>query len=347
MVLAIGVVLSVAAWFFTQAVVERDARFKFQSAMIDVATTAQTHIRSYDNLLYGLQGLFQAEPAVSRAAFNRYIYALNLPLRYPGIRSVSYAHRVPASSKAKFERQLGSDPELVRRGYGNAVIKPAGERSEYFVIKYIEPLHANKSALGFDLAADAERMALLERARDTGMPTLSGRLVLAIDPTQSETGVVMRLALYRKDAFVPDAERRREAFIGLANVTFVVRELAERMLSGEGYGKFTLSIHDAGYVDSSPKPAPQELYSIIALAPHQTGAVFEESRYIDVGQRRWELKFSAPQEQFLRATERVLPWAASAAVLALSLLLSGLIRSLAGSRDQARVLALHMTADLR
>ena len=68
MVLAIGVVLSVAAWFFTRAVVERDARFKFQSATIAVATTAQTHIRSYANLLYGLQCLFQAVPGVSHAA---------------------------------------------------------------------------------------------------------------------------------------------------------------------------------------------------------------------------------------------------------------------------------------
>jgi CHASE1-domain containing sensor protein len=174
MVLAIGVVLSVAAWFFTRAVVERDARFKFQSATIAVATTAQTQIRSYANLLYGLQGLFQAEPTVSRAAFDRYVYALNLPLRYPGVRSVSYAHRVPASAKAEFERRLRRDPELVRRGYGNVVIKPAGERSEYFVLTYIEPLHANKAALGYDLAADGERMALVERARDTGMPTLSG-----------------------------------------------------------------------------------------------------------------------------------------------------------------------------
>ena len=347
MVLAIGVVLSVAAWFFTRAVVERDARFKFQSATIAVATTAQTHIRSYANLLYGLQGLFQAEPAVSRAAFNRYVYALNLPLRYPGVRSVSYAHRVPASAKAEFERQLRRDPELVRRGYGNVVIKPAGERSEYFVITYIEPLHANKAALGYDLASDEKRMALVERARDTGMPTLSGRLVLAIDPTHSETGVVMRLALYRKDAFVPDAERRRKAFIGLANVTFVVDELAQRMLSGEGYEKFTLSIHDAGYVDSDPKPAPQELYSNAALRPPQAGAVFKDSVYVDAGQRRWELKFSAPQEHFLRTADHVLPWAALAAVLVASLLLSGLIHSLAGSRQRAQTLAAQMTADLR
>lgn len=347
MVLAIGVVLSIAAWVFTRAVVERDARFKFQSATIAVATTAQTHIHSYANLLYGLQGLFQTEPVVSHAAFNRYVYALNLPLRYPGVRSVSYAHRVSASAKAEFETQLRRDPELVRRGYGNVVIKPAGERSEYFVITYIEPLHANKAALGYDIASDEERMAPVERARDTGMPTLSGRLVLAIDPTQSETGVVMRMALYRKDAFVPDAERRREAFIGLANVSFVLAELAQRMLSGEGYEKFTLSIHDAGYVDSDPKPAPQELYSNAALHPPQAGAVFKDSVYVDAGQRRWELKFSAPREHFFRPADHVLPWAASAAALVANLLLIGLILSLTGSRQRAQTLAAQMTADLR
>jgi diguanylate cyclase (GGDEF)-like protein/PAS domain S-box-containing protein len=346
-VLAIGVVLSVAAWFFTRAVVERDARFKFQSATIGVATTTQAHIHGYANLLYGLQGLFQAEPAVSRDAFSRYVYALNLPLRYPDVRSVSYAHRVPASAKTEFGRKLRRDPELVRRGYGNVVIKPAGERSEYFVITYIEPLHANKAALGYDLASDEKRMDLVERARDTGMPTLSERLSLAIDPTRSETGVVMRLALYRKDALVPDAERRRKAIVGLANVTFVVGELARRVLSGEGYEKFTLSIHDAGYVDSDPKPAPQELYTNAALRPPQAGAVFKDSLYIDAGQRRWELKFSAPREHFLRTADHVLPWAALAAVLVASLLLSGLIHSLAGSRQRSQTLAAQMTADLR
>jgi diguanylate cyclase (GGDEF)-like protein/PAS domain S-box-containing protein len=347
MVLAVGVLLSVAAWFFTRASVEHEARFKFHSAAIAVATTTQTHIHSYANLLYGLQGLFQAEPAVSRAAFSRYVYALNLPLRYPDVRSVSYAHRVPASAKAEFERQFRRDPELVRRGYENSVIKPAGERSEYFVITYIEPLHTNKAALGYDLASDEKRMALVERARDTGMPTLSGRLVLEIDPTHRETGVVMRLALYRKDAFVPDAERRRKAVIGLANVTFVVGELAQRILSGEGYEKFTLSIHDAGYVDSDPKPAPQELYSNAAIRPPQAGAVFKDSVYIDVGQRRWELRFSAPRGHFLRMADHVMPWAALAAVLMASLLLSGLIHSLAGSQQRAQRLAAQMTADLR
>jgi diguanylate cyclase (GGDEF)-like protein/PAS domain S-box-containing protein len=346
-VLAIGVALSVAALFFARTVVERDARFKFQSAATAVATNTQAHIHDYANLLYGLQGLFQAEPEVGRAAFSRYVYALNLPLRYPGVRSISYAHRVPASAKAEFGRRLRRDPELVRRGYANVAIKPAGERSEYFAITYIEPLHTNKAALGYDLASDKKRMDLIERARNTGMPTLSERLVLEIDPTHSETGVVMRLALYRKDAFVPDAERRRKAMIGLANVTFVVGELAQRILSGEGYEKFTLSIHDAGYADSDPKPAPQELYSNAAFRPPQAGAVFKDSVFIDAGQRRWELKLSAPQGYFLRPVDRVLPWAALAAVLLASLLLSGLIHSLSGSRQRAKTLAAQMTADLR
>jgi len=347
MVLATGVILSVTAWFFTRAVVERDARFKFHSATDVVAATAQTHIHSYANLLYGLQGLFQAGPAVSRTAFNRYVYALNLPLRYPGVRAVSYAHHVPASAKATFERKLRLDPELVRRGFGNVVIKPAGKRSEYFVLTYIEPLHANKAALGYDLASDEKRMPLVERARDTGMPTLSERLILAIDPTHRETGVAMRLALYRKNAFVHDTEQRRKAFIGLANVTFTVEELAQHMLSGEGYEKFTLSIHDAGDVDSDPKTGPQELYSNAALRPPQARAVFKASVNIDAGQRRWELKFSAPQEHFLGTADYVLPWAASAAMLVASLLLSSLIHSLAGSEERAQKLAVQMTADLR
>ena len=59
-------------------------------------------------------------------------------------------------------------------------------------------------------------MALIRRARDTGMPALSGPLILAVDPTQSETGLVMRLALYRKNAFTPNVEQRREAFVGVA-----------------------------------------------------------------------------------------------------------------------------------
>jgi diguanylate cyclase (GGDEF)-like protein/PAS domain S-box-containing protein len=347
MVLAIGITLSIIAWFFTKTVVERDAHFKFQSATIAVTSTFQTQISSYANLLYGLQGLFQAEPSVSHAAFDRYVYALNLPLRYPDVRSVSYAHRVPAHMKADFERKLRRDPEHIRRGYRNVIINPAGERSEYFVITYIEPLHTNKTALGYDIASDEKRMALVERARDSGMPTLSGRLVLAIDQTKSETGVVMRLALYRKDAFVPDTEQRRKAFIGLANVTFVVGELAQRMLSGEGYENFTLSIQDAGYTDNDPKSAPQELYSNAALRPPQTGAVFNHSTYIDTGQRRWELKFSASREHFLRTADHVLPWAALAAVLLVSLLLGGLIHSMAGSQQRAQALAAQMTTDLR
>lgn len=345
-VLAMGIVLSVAAWFLTQSMVEREARFKFQAATHAVAATAQTHVRSYADLLYGLQGLFQADPETSRAAFDNYVYSLDLPVRYPGVRSITYARRVPASAKAEFERQLRRDPELIRRGYEDVVVKPAGERPEHFVLTYVEPLHANKTALGFDLASDQKRMAVIERARDTGMPALTGLLILAADQTQSETGLVMRLALYRKNAFTPDVERRREAFVGLANVTFLVRDLAQHMLSGEGSEMFTLSIHDTGFVDSASKPAPIELYSGAALRPAQAGAVFSESLYVDMGQRRWELKLAAPQDHFLRTADKVLPWIALTSLLLVSLLLTGLIHSLAGSQRRANRLAARMTADL-
>lgn len=345
--LAAGLALSIAAWFFTHAQVERDASFKFERAAVSVVAAARSRMRSYSDLLYGLQGLFQADPEVSRAAFDNYVYSLDLPVRYPGVRSVSYARRVPAAARAEFEAQLRRDPELKRRGYEDFSIKPADERPEHFVLTYVEPLHANKLALGFDLAADDKRMDLVRRARDSGMPALSGPLILAVDPTQSETGLVLRLALYRKNAFTPDVERRREAFVGLANVTFIVRELALHMLSGESLEFFALTIQDAGFIDSDSRAAPSELYTSGALRPAAAGPVLEGTFPIDVGQRRWLLKLAAPREHFMRSTDWALPWVALASVLLASLLLSGLIHSLAGSRQRANRLAARMTADLR
>jgi diguanylate cyclase (GGDEF)-like protein/PAS domain S-box-containing protein len=342
-VLVVGIVLSIATYLFAESIVEGAARLKFESAAIAVAATAQTRIRSYSDLLYGIQGMFQADPTLGRAAFEDYVHSLDLPGRYPGVRSISYARLVPAAAKANFERRLHRDSDLMRRGVGSVAIRPAGERAQYLVIDYVEPLHANKSALGLDLAADPNRIGLIERARDTGIPTLSGRLSLAA--AEGATGVVLRLALYRKDAFAVDVARRRDAFVGLANATFVVSDLVQNLLSGEDRLKFDLSIFDSGLVDSEPKPVPVKLYSEEA-ARSARGASLGASLALDFGQRRWELRLRAPQEEFMGATDHLLPWIASSAVLVMSLLLSGLIYSLAGSRQRAHRLAARMTADL-
>jgi diguanylate cyclase (GGDEF)-like protein/PAS domain S-box-containing protein len=346
LVLVAGMVLAVPAWFVTRSVVERDARFKFQSVTAARVASAQTRVRSYADLLYGIQGLFQADASLSRSAFDRYIYSLNLPLHYPGVRAVSYARRVQASELPKFESQLRFDPELIRRGVRNVTVNPVVVRAEHIVLAYIEPLHANKTALGYDMSSDEARMALIERARDTGMPALSERIHLEADPTRSEPGLVMRLALYRKDAFVPDVERRRAAFVGLANVTFLLAELAQHVMAGEDYGKVGLSIFDAGFVDSESKAAPRLLYATAAALDAPADAVFEDVRVLEIGQRKWEMRFTAPQELFLRPIDRLLPWTVLGGVLAISMLLCGLVFLLASSRRRAETLARQMTTDL-
>jgi diguanylate cyclase (GGDEF)-like protein/PAS domain S-box-containing protein len=135
-------------------------------------------------------------------------------------------------------------------------------------------------------------------------------------------------------------------------VTFLVQDLAQDVLSADDYQTFIMRIRDAGYVDRDPgsrakSPDEGELYSNSALRPHYAAGVFTDSLHLDVGQRRWELNISAPQGQFYRSTDHVLPWAASAAVLMVALLLGGLIRSLGSSEQRARTLAEKITADLR
>jgi diguanylate cyclase (GGDEF)-like protein/PAS domain S-box-containing protein len=351
-VLACGAAVAVAAWYYVQSAVQRDARVRFQTASNAIAVSMRARMRSYADLLYGLRGLFQAEPAVSRSAFEHYVSSLDLALQFPNVRSISYARRLSGEEKPEFETRLRHDPELIRRGYADVTIRPPGERSQYLVVTYTEPLHPNRAAIGFDLAAGAERIDQIERARDTGMPTASGKLTLALDPSKELIGAVLRLALYRKDAFTPDVERRRAAFVGLLNVTFVVEELVQDILSAEEFQTFIMSIRDAGYADlvSDPRaqaPSAQELYSNAGLRPNYGAAVFTDSIDLDVGQRRWTLTLNAPRDQFYRPIDPVLPWAASTAVLLVALLLGGLIRSLGSSERRARDLAERITADLR
>ena len=58
---------------------------------------------------------------------------------------------------------------------------PAGNRDFLYPVWYIEPVGENRKAIGFDVGSDPVRLAALERARDTGKPTVTERIKLVQD----------------------------------------------------------------------------------------------------------------------------------------------------------------------
>ncbi|MBI2508632.1 MAG: CHASE domain-containing protein, partial [Betaproteobacteria bacterium] len=211
-VLVAGIVLSAAAAYWVAGQAEREARLTFEGAVADARDAIESRIRAYSDVLLGVRGL------------------LDLNRRYPGIQVIHYAQRVPDAQKQAFEAMVRNDTSVDPRGYPDFRINPPGDRPEYFIVQYVEPMAGNEVALGLDLGGDAVRLAALEHVRDSGRLTASGTIALAHDPRR-HPGFAMRFPVYRKGMPHATVAQRREAFTGMVSASFIVIDLMRGVLS--------------------------------------------------------------------------------------------------------------------
>ena len=358
-VFAMGVTLSAAAAYLVAGQVAREERLKFEADVGGAEDAIASRVRVYSDLLMGIRGLLIAENAIGRDEFRRYVDSLDLKHRYSGVQVIHYSRRITDAQRPAFEATVRSDTSVESRGYPGFAINPPGIRPEYVIVQYVEPMAGNEAALGLDLSGDSVRLAALERTRDSGKLTASGAIALAHDPSR-HPGFAMRLAVYRKDAPLATVAERREAFTGMVSASFIVIDLMRGALSGPFLQKFHVQIHDAGILDNPKGLQPPAIGNLMfdsdrlhnpATRPRALIAAGEEAARrsvanLDIGERRWNLYFSARPESGV-AFERWLPWVVFAGGAIISLLLSGLIRSLATSGGRAIELANRITGDLR
>jgi diguanylate cyclase (GGDEF)-like protein/PAS domain S-box-containing protein len=349
-VLAAGILLSVLGWHFTESRLQSDARRQFESAAHEIANDLESRIHGFEDLMRGLQGLFVASDSVSPAEFRNYLDNMRLSLRYPGIRAVSYAQRV--FDRQQFEQRVRENPQMQSRGHGNYRIDPSGTRTEYLAVLYVEPQAGNESTYGLDILAHDLHRESAELARDNGLVTASAPYSLTVAPGKELSVASLRLAIYMENpATTP--EQRRSALSGMLDVTFDIDTLAREALRGQSTQGIRLDMFDGGYPSApvevaSRAPAPLRLHdSGTAPGAATAGGMIETQRSITVGQRQWQLAFSAPRSSFISRMGSAMPQVVLLCGFAISMLLFGLVRSLAGSEQRALMLANRITADLR
>src|SRR5216684_1102376 len=155
LVLGIGVSLSILLHFVIQDNVEGEAKLRFERQASDAKHVIEQRVRSYTDVIYGLGALFRTSGFVSRAQFHNYVSALDLEQRYSGFQNFNYAEYVPHEAKGKFEARVRRDTSLDPRGYSGFAIRPAGNRPDYNVLTYLEPMAGNEVSFGLDMAVNS------------------------------------------------------------------------------------------------------------------------------------------------------------------------------------------------
>jgi diguanylate cyclase (GGDEF)-like protein/PAS domain S-box-containing protein len=345
-VLALGLSVSVAAWRFTDERVRSDAANEFQQKTARAIELVDRRVQTNIHLLVGLRGLFDASEEVTRDEFRAYLSGFNIERGYSGVRVVSYGERVMRADRPAFEQRVRQDISVNPRGYPSFAIKPPGERDEYVVINYIQPIEGNEAAFGLDLAADPVRLAEIVGARDSGKPVASGPFAATVDPSQISFAV--RSAIYRRGMPLKTVAQRREAFQGVVAVVIHVNELINTVF-GEELGRgFNLMIYDVGLTSLGELQASSRenfLYDSSGRSgnqPQYTRRGLKQVAALDVGGRRWWLTFTAPARGY--GAEGLLPAVVFLGGILTSLLLFWLVWALVASRARALKIAEQATA---
>jgi PAS domain S-box-containing protein len=362
-VLALGVPLSFFLFGAMKDAVEDVARSRFERYASDARGSIERRVQFYANVLYGLKALFASHDGVDRGEFHRFVESLDLPRRYPGLDVVNFAVHVPGPDRQRFEESVRADTRLTPNGYPRFSITPPGERAEYVVVVYVEPMAGYEFTFGRDLAAnpavahsDSMTLAALQHAaRDSGHLTASGLLV-RISAEQEYVGLAMRLAAYRSGMPVETLEQRRAAYLGSVGAGFNVNKLMAGAIDDEAARHVRFRLYDTGPFSEGPQrddSSPERLLfdsrpaalAAATLAPQQ-GAKFAQVLPIEVGGRRWEIHFSANKDDALERFDALLPWVILVGGLVSSALLCGVLYSLASSRSRAVAIAEDITRNL-
>jgi len=245
LVLAASLALTAVATAVVAATGREREEARFANAADLTRTRVDSRMRTYATILRSARGLFAASGEVTPEEFRTFVGQFDVRHEYRGVQGIGFARRV---------RQAELDAFVTRwRTVADSTFQirnPDPPRPEYFPIVMLEPLDVrNERAIGYDMYADSVRREAMARARDTGRPIVSGRVVLVQeDPGDSLPGFLVYLPVY--ETVVPPAtvEARRASLLGFVYAPFRAPDLFAE-LDSLGTAPVAMAVYDGARVD--------------------------------------------------------------------------------------------------
>ena len=231
---------------------EQDARLtaieqaRFEQQATQVSQALQQRLANYTEVVYGLRGLFVANPALTRAQFQRAAEELAAGPRTPGLVSLAFTRRVAQADREAFEQQVRADRSLWADGNPGFAIHPSASRSEYFVADFLSPLKGNEAILGLDISSQPANLEAMQYARDTGQVVVSAAFPLLQETSARRgPGIVIRVPVFDTLQSGGDSPSARH-FLGAVAMTVNVLELMQAIESKSGNENMDIELHDLG-----------------------------------------------------------------------------------------------------
>jgi len=329
--LLLSLALTFAAWRFADARERQVARAELQGAATRLAAQLSARMLAYEQLLRGGAGLFGTTGPVGRSDWQAFVRTIGLDA-LPGIEGMGWAQRVSAA-------ELDAHVAAIRsQGVPDYRVFPSTGGETYGPVVYLEPYSGrNLRAIGYDMHSEPVRRRAMQTARDTGHPSLTGRVVLVQEGRQPrQTGFLAYLPVYRRGAPTDTVEARRDALLGWVYAPFRAADFVHGALGG-AWLDLSLEIRDARdgalmYTTGDTDGERDRRHDALRLP-------------VKVVDREWELSVWPTTETGPAAPRGSIVAAIGGTVG--SLLIFAIVWTLATTRSRALAIADRMTVALR
>jgi diguanylate cyclase (GGDEF)-like protein/PAS domain S-box-containing protein len=337
LVLVAALSVTWAVWDHEQQASRRELLSQFDFSLGDTVSRVEQRMAAYEQMLHGVQGLFAAVGDVGRDNMRDYVSALNLDANFSGIQAIGVIKWVSAAHKDAHVAGMVMD------GFSHYGIEPQGTRDNYAPIVQREPnVGGNRRALlGFDAWTDPVRRLAMEKARDSGMAVISGKLRLVVDDgPDAQPGFIMYVPIYTRGQAQDSVAQRRAHLAGWVYASFRMRDVIAS-LYGEQPRGLSLAIYDG----VEPSAAALLFRSPDSGGKHST-KIISASEYLVVAGHNWTLSL-ATQDGFKAGFGRNAQWLIAITGAGLSVTLALLAWLLVTGHGRAMRLASTMTRELR
>jgi two-component system, sensor histidine kinase len=317
----------------------------------DVTQRTDTIVNKIDDSLLVVLALgdyFAASEQVTRQEFS--VFSIPFLRARREIKALSWNPRIPRGQRVPFEdqgRRVLDKEFFIYEQDGKAGRLPAADRDFLYPVWYIEPVGENRKAIGFDVGSDPVRLAALERARDTGKPTVTERIKL-VQEGEPRYSVLVFSPIFAKGLPASTVAERRTALQG-----FTVEVLNMETLLLAALGQTAPIGLPFDLLDLS---APKDRQLLYRWRPRLTGrgswlahlvpAPPATLRKFSFCGREWGVSLT-PGKEYLVQNYPLAYWFLLPAGGVLSLLLGLYFRALYAQRQKLEEQVLERTVELR
>jgi PAS domain S-box-containing protein len=297
--------------------------------------------------------MYTASQNVGRAEFRAYVESRDMAREFPGVRGFGFVERVLRSDLNVFLAATRAD------GAPQFALQQLEDKThdDLYVVKYIEPAANSSGAQGLDIGSEATRRAALQRAVDTGEPTITAAITLVQDQRKTP-GLLAFVPVYARGSNPITPAERRAALRGVLDAPLVMSELLDGMPAVRS-GMIDFELFDGAVGPTAMPGAPGGALLFdsdnhtagltpLALAHQDTvpGRLYSATQTLNFGGRALALRVNSTAA-FDATIEHTTSWLILFGGALLSGLLALLLRQQATGRQRAEARALEMTRDMR